>query len=510
MAEDRFRKVKIEKIGRLREEGVAPYPERYERTHTLNEVASLPEGQGGVRICGRIVSRREFGKLTFFDLQDLEGRFQCALQQDRIGKESFKRFLKLVDIGDFVGIEGELFLTQKGQLTLQGDEWTFLGKSLRPLPDKHGAIADQETRYRRRYLDLIMHPESRRRFHLRGRLIRSMRRLLDAEGFEEVETPVLISKASGAMATPFRTHHNALDLPMVMRTAPETYLKRCIVAGYDKVYEFARVFRNEGMDPSHLQDFTMLEFYAAYWNFVDNMNFTERLIRGTLEECLGTLKIDFGDETIDFGAEWPRRSLGELIEEHAGIDIGKHLDADSLRSAITERGITLDGVEKLGRGNLIDQLYKKVCRPKLRQPIFITSHPVDLSPLARRNDDNPEESDRFQLVVRGWEILNAYSELVDPLDQRQRLEEQAALRAQGDDEAHPMDEDYLLAMEYGMPPISGWGMGIDRFAALASGVENLRDVVLFPLMKPEEGASALEAEAEESSDGQAGGAVKSR
>ena len=490
MTEERIRSVKIEKIGRLEEEGIRPYPERYERTHTLAAIEGHEEGTTGVRLCGRIISRREFGKLTFFDLQDLEGRFQCALQQDRVGKESFKRFLKLVDIGDFVGVEGELFRTQKGQLSLQGDSWTFLGKSLRPLPEKYHAIADQETRYRQRYPDLIMDPESRRRFHLRGRLVRSLRNLLDAEGFEEVETPVLISKASGALATPFRTHHNALDMPMVMRIAPETYLKRCIVAGYDRVYEFARVFRNEGIDPSHLQDFTMLEFYAAYWNFVDNMNFTERLIRGTLEECLGDLKIDFGDEVIDFGAEWPRRSLAELIEEHAKIDIRDHEDADALRSAIADRGITIDGVEKLGRGNLIDQLYKKACRPRLRQPIFITSHPTDLSPLARRNDDDPRIADRFQLVVRGWEILNAYSELVDPLDQRGRLEEQSRLRAEGDHEAHPMDEDYLLAMEYGMPPISGWGMGIDRFAALASGVENLRDVVLFPLMKPESGEFA--------------------
>jgi len=494
VTEERIRSVKIEKIDRLREAGVAPYPERFERTHKLSEleradkeeVPELSEGTA-VKVCGRVVSRREFGKLTFFDLQDLDGRFQCALQHDVIGKESFKQFLKLVDVGDFVGVAGELFRTQKGQLSVQGSEWTFLGKGLRPLPEKYHAISDQETKYRKRYLDLIMAPESRRRFHLRSRLIRRLRDRLDAEGFDEVETPVLITKASGAMATPFSTHHNALDIPMYLRIAPETYLKRCIVAGYDKVYEFARVFRNEGIDPSHLQDFTMLEFYAAYWNFVDNMDFTERLIRGALEDCLGTLQIEFGDETIDFGADWPRRSFAELIDEYAGIDLDAHPDAGSLYEAISAKGLALDGFEKLGRGNLIDQLYKKVCRPKLRQPIFITSHPVDLSPLARRNDGDESVADRFQLVVRGWEIINAYSELVDPLDQRARLEEQARLRSEGDEEAHPMDEDYLLCMEYGMPPISGWGMGIDRFVALAGGVENLRDVVLFPLMKPEEG-----------------------
>ena len=492
MTEERIRSVKVEKIEKLREAGIHPYPERYDRTHTLEAVASLSPGTGGVRLCGRIISRREFGKLTFFDLQDLGGRFQCALEQDRIGKESFSRFLKLVDIGDFVGIAGELFLTQKGQLSLKGDEWTFLGKCLRPLPEKYHAIAEQELRYRRRYLDLMMDPESRARFRLRGRLIRRLRELLDAEGFEEVDTPVLTSKASGALATPFVTHHAALDMPVFLRIAPETYLKRCVVAGYDRVYEFARVFRNEGMDPSHLQDFTMLEYYAAYWNHVDNMDFTERLIRRTLADTLGTLQVRFGDEMIDFAAAWPRRSLADLIDEHAGIDIADHPDAASLRRAIDARGLELERLDGLGRGNLIDQLYKKVCRPKLRQPIFITSHPIDLSPLARRSDLDPTAADRFQLVVRGWEIVNAYSELVDPIDQRARLEEQSGLREGGDDEAHPMDEDYLLAMEYGMPPISGWGMGIDRFCALAGGVENLRDVVLFPLMKPEEGSAEID------------------
>lgn len=487
MAEDRIREIKLEKIAEMREMGLHPHPERFERSHTLAAASQLDEGTEGVRIAGRIVSRREFGKLSFFDLQDLEGRFQCSLQLDVIGKESFKAFTRLVDVGDFVGLEGSLYRTRIGQLTLQGSSWQLLGKTLRPLPEKFHAIADQELRYRRRYLDMIMDEESRKRFHLRGRLIRQLRNSLDASGFEEVDTPVLQTKASGALATPFETHHNALDMSVFLRIAPETYLKRLIVGGYDRVYEFARVFRNEGVSPAHLQDFTMLEYYVAYWNYVDNMDFTEKLLREALGETLGDLKVSYGDETIDYSSEWPRRSLGELISEYASIDIDNHGDADSLRAAIASNGIELDGIDKLGRGNLIDQLFKKVCRPRLRQPTFVTSHPVDLSPLARRNDDNPDVTDRFQLVVRGWEILNAYSELVDPIDQRKRLEEQASLHAAGDHEAMEMDEDYLLAMEYGMPPISGWGMGIDRFAALASGVENLRDVVLFPLMKPLEG-----------------------
>lgn len=490
VAEDRIRAVKLEKIQRLREQGVQPYPDRFARTHTLEEAVQLSEGVS-VRCAGRIVSRREFGKLAFFDLQDLAGRLQVSIQADRVGSERFQEFLRMVDIGDFVGVSGELYRTRVGQLTVQAAEAQLLGKSLHPLPEKYHAIAEQELRYRRRYLDLVMDEATRVRFRLRTRITRTLREILDRHGFEEVDTPVLQTKPSGALATPFVTHHGALDLDVYLRIAPETYLKRCIVAGYERVYEFARVFRNEGMDPSHLQDFTILEYYAAYWNYIDNMDFTEALVRETLERCLGTLQVAAGERRIDFDRPWPRRTLSELIEEHAGIDLARTPDADSLRAAIETRGIRLEGVEKLGRGNLIDQLYKKVCRPHLHDPLFVTSHPIDLSPLARRNDLEPTCADRFQLVARGWELVNAYSELVDPIDQRQRLEEQARLHGGGDSEAMVMDEDYLLAMEHGMPPISGWGMGIDRFVALASGVENLRDVVLFPLMKPEEPDAAV-------------------
>ncbi|MCA8960815.1 MAG: lysine--tRNA ligase [Planctomycetes bacterium] len=486
MSDDEIRRIKLEKIQELRDMGRNPYPERFERSHHLAEACELEEGVAGVRIAGRMISRKEFGKFAFFTLQDIHGQCQASIQVDRVSKETFKEFTRLADIGDFIGVEGETYRTKVGTLTVNIDRYEILGKTLYPLPEKYHGLVDQEARYRRRYLDLVMDGEARERFLLRGRIVRSIRRILDENGFDEVETPVLQTKPSGALATPFETHHNALDMPLYMRIAPETYLKRCIVAGFDRVYEMARVFRNEGMDPSHLQDFTMLEYYCAYWNFVDNMDFTEKLIRECLQEVLGTLQVTIGEDTIDFGAKWPRRSLAELIEEHSGLRIDEHPDASSLRVALRDRHIVVDKLDELGRGAIIDQLYKKVCRPKLVQPIFVTSHPVDLSPLARRNDHDPTITDRFQLVVRGWEILNAYSELVDPIDQRQRLEEQAALNEGGDDEAMVMDEDYLLAMEHGMPPISGWGMGIDRFAALAAGVENLRDVVLFPLMKSEE------------------------
>ncbi len=361
-------------------------------------------------------------------------------------------------------------------------------KALRPLPEKWHGLQDQELRWRQRYLDLVMNEETRERFRKRTRVVKVMREFLDAHGFEEVETPVLVPHASGAMARPFVARHNALDMDVYLRIAPETYLKRLIVGGYDRVYEFARCFRNEGMDPSHLQDFTMLEWYAAYWNFADNMDFTERLVQHTLERVAGGLKLSFAGKETDFSGTWPRRRLRDIIAEDCGIDIDRERTADDLREAMRRAGIRLElkpgEVERLSRGNLIDQLYKKVSRPKIANPVFVTSHPADLSPLARRNDENPEVADRFQLVVHGWEIVNAYSELVDPIDQRRRLEEQAAARRQGDEEAMVMEEDYLVAMEYGMPPVSGFGMGIDRFCALLTGQENLRDVVLFPLMRP--------------------------
>ncbi len=440
-----------------------------------------------MRIAGRVVSRREFGKFSFFDLQDLNGRCQVSIQVDKVGKEEYQRFARMVDIGDFIGVEGDTYTTRIGQLTVETRAYELLGKTLAPLPEKYHALADQELRYRRRYLDLVMDPETRRRFQVRTQAVRVLRRLLDENGFDEVDTPVLQGKPSGALATPFVTHHAALDIDLFLRIAPETWLKRCIVGGYDRVYEFARVFRNEGIDPSHLQDFTMLEYYAAYWNFADNMDFTETLLRKTIGECLGGLEVRAGDDRIDFGAEWPRRSLSALVAEHSGVELASAATPGALRAAISARGIVLEGTANLGWGALVDQLYKKVVRPRLVQPTFVTSHPIELSPLARANDADPALADRFQLVVRGWELVNAYSELVDPIEQRRRLEEQARLRAAGDPDAMAMDEDYLLAMDHGMPPISGWGMGIDRFVAILTGVENLRDVVLFPLMKPEPG-----------------------
>ena len=483
--DNEYRAIRVEKLGRLGEADIQPYPERYERTHDLAVCRELPEETKDVSVAGRVLSARVMGKLSFITLQDQSGRCQVSIRQNDVGPDNYKVLKKLVDIGDFLGVRGETYVTRTGEPTVAASEFTFLGKTLRSLPEKWHGVTDQETVYRRRYLDLIMNRESTDRFLLRSRLIRETRHYLEEHRFVEIETPILTTKSSGAAARPFVSHHNALDMPVFMRIAPETYLKRAVVGGLDRVFEFARCFRNEGMDPSHLQDFTMLEYYCAYWNYEDNMEFTEKLVQHVLQELFGTLELTIGERTIDFSGHWPRVTFRDLLIKDAGIDINDFPDADSLRAEMKTRGHHIEEAESLGRGNLIDQLYKLTSRPSLIEPVFVTCHPIDLSPLARRNDDDPTIADRFQLLINGWEVVNAYSELVDPIDQRARLEEQSQLKEGGDEDAMEMDEDYLEAMEYGMPPISGWGMGIDRFCALITNQDNLRDVVLFPLMRPD-------------------------
>ncbi|HEY0159222.1 MAG TPA: lysine--tRNA ligase [Thermoanaerobaculia bacterium] len=488
MAEQSLRDVRIEKRELLEREGIQVHPDRFARTHTLRETMALAPGTK-VRAAGRVGQLRKFGKLTFATLEDFDGRIQIALLRDaldadaEVSKKKYELFSKGVDRWDFIGVEGEMYFTDKGELTIRVASWVMLGKTLLPPPNKYQGVKDVETNWRKRYLDLVSNEETRARFRVRSKSVTALRTYLDRAGFLEVETPILNTQQSGALARPFYSRHNALDMEVVLRIAPETYLKRLIVGGYDRVYEFARCFRNEGLAASHLQEFTMLEYYAAYWNYEDNMTFTEEMLRYVIQEAVGTLQIERGGHTIDFSQPWPRRRLADVILESSGIDIDAHADADSLRAAIFAAKVELDH-PGAGRGSLVDQLYKRTARPKLIQPTFIVGHPVDLSPLARRNDANPGAVDRFQLVVDTWEVINAYSELVDPLDQRRRFEEQAELRKKGDDEAMPVDEDYLTAMEFGMPPISGWGMGIDRFVALLTDAPNLRDVVWFPLMKP--------------------------
>jgi lysyl-tRNA synthetase class 2 len=370
---------------------------------------------------------REMGKLTFAQLQDHTGRLQLAFREEELGKDEYKLLQKMIDLGDIVGISGERFTTQKGEPTINVKEWKMLTKTLRQPPEKWHGISDRETAYRKRYLDTMSNREAFDRFQFRSAFIKAMREFYWSHGFTEVDLPVLVNSASGALATPFTTHHNALDLDVYLRIALETHQKECLVGGFDRTFALGPVFRNEGMDPSHLQEFTMCEHYASYWDYEDNMRFTEEMLATLLTKTLGTTKVKIPDRDgklieVDFGGKWPRLSMRDVILKDCGIDYDTTKTADALRKAMKDKGIQLDvDISKLGRGNLIDQLYKKVSRPKIVSPVFITKHPLDLSPLARRNDENPDITDRFQLVVGGWEIVNAYSELVDPVDQAERF-----------------------------------------------------------------------------------------
>lgn len=483
---DTFR---LQKAEALRKGERIPYAAKFPRTHALDAAKDAKDGTR-VHIAGRVMLWRDMGKVTFATLQDHTGRLQVAFREDILGGSEYKDALAFVDLGDIIGIEGERFTTQKGEPTVLAGSWAMLTKALRQPPEKWHGLADQETAWRQRYIDLSTHPEVLERFTFRSLFIRKLREFYWSRNFIEVDTPILVNAASGALAKPFRTHHDAYDMDVYLRIAPETFLKECLVGGFDRVFEIARVFRNEGLDPSHLQDFTMAEHYAAYWDYEANMAFTEEMFLTLLKELRGALKINIPDrdgalQSVDFAPPWPRLTVREVIERDAGIDIDACGTAEALRKAIHGKGIVLDvPVEKLGRGTLMDQLYKKVSRPKITQPTFIVGHPIDLSPLARRNDVHPDVTDRFQLVLGGWEIVNAYSELVDPVDQVQRFEEQAKIHAQGDAEAHRKDDEYIAALAYGCPPCSGWGLGVDRIVALLTQQRNLRNVVLFPLMKP--------------------------
>ncbi|MBN1653938.1 MAG: lysine--tRNA ligase [Deltaproteobacteria bacterium] len=479
--------VRRDKIDALRQSGRMPYAERFQRSHGLAQAKRLEAGTKGVRIAGRVVAIRLFGKLAFGKLYDFEGEMQFSLKKNLLDQE-FKLFQKMVDTGDFVGLEGEIWVTKTAEVTLDVHRWTFLSKALRPLPEKFHGLADKELKLRRRYLDLISSDKTRHIFRTRTRIVKTIREFLDEHGFTEIDTPVLSNKASGALARPFVTHSHALDIDVYLRIAPETYLKRAIAGGFDKVYEFARSFRNEGVDGSHLPDFTLLEAYSAYWNYLDNMSFTEKLIRHVLQEVSGALSISYQGTAISFEGQWPAIGLRDLILKDSDIDIDAYPTKEALLSAVTERAITLESrteINKVSRATLVDLLYKKVSRPKIIDPLFIIEHPLDLSPLARKNDRNPSVVDRFQLVVNGWEIVNGYSELVDPIDQADRFVAQAGARSRGDEETMEIDMDFLRCMEYGMPPTSGWGMGVDRMVALLTDASTLRDVVLFPLLRPE-------------------------
>jgi len=485
-----------QKLSYLRQAGLNPYPERFEKQHDIADIlmkadpTKLPAADKietsafSFVTAGRIMTIRKHGKLMFMHLTDSTARIQIAFSHDLLGGQF--DLLSNFDLGDYIGIEGKLFLTHKGEITLMVSEFLFLGKALRPLPEKFHGLKDQETIYRQRYLDMLTNDEVKKKFKLRREVIQYIRQYLITNNFVEVETPVLSNTASGALAKPFVTHHNALDIDLYLRIAPETYLKRLIVGGYERVFEFARCFRNEGIDPSHLQEFTILEYYAAYWNWEDNLEFTEQLIGSLIQHIFGTYILELFGQEVDWKPPYPVITMRDLILEHSGIDIDTCRTVESLKLKILKLGIEIEEIDNLGYGNLVDSLYKKVARTKLIKPTFLIKHPIELSPLARANDEDPTVADRFQLVVNGWEIVNAYSELVDPIEQRIRLSEQSKLKAAGDEEAMMMDEEYIKAMEHGLPPVSGWGMGIDRLLALLTSSDNLKETVYFPLMRPKE------------------------
>ena len=476
-----------EKLQKIEQYGINPHPERYETTHEIGAARLLEDGTKNISIAGRIMSKRKMGKIAFLDLSDVTGHIQLVMKRDDFPEGEYKKFHEITDIGDFVGVKGEIFTTEAGEKSLEVYSFEFLGKSLRPLPEKYHGLVNQEAIYRERHLDLIMNEETKKKFLLRSKFVRLLREFLDNHGFIEVETPALQNTASGATAKPFIAHQNALDRDVYLRISPELTLKKLIIGGFNNIYEVARDFRNEGMDANHLQDFTMVEGYSAYWNYEDNMKFMKEMITYILGKLYdGNLNIQIGDKTIDFGGEWPVVSFRELILKDCGIDIDKFETAESLLAEIRNQKIDLEAenIESLGRGNLIDQLYKKVSRPSIIEPTFLIKHPIDLSPLARSNDENPNLTDRFQLIVNGQEIINGYSELVDAREQESRLIKQSELKAQGDEEAMSIDREYIRAMEYGMPPISGWGLGVDRFLQFLTSSQNIRDVVLYPLMRP--------------------------
>jgi lysyl-tRNA synthetase class 2 len=460
------------------------FADSYEKTHTCAQALAEPEGTTGVRAAGRIVGMRTMGKLIFAHLYDFSGRIQLMIRRTEDHPEVFENFVRDVSIGDFVGVTGEIVRTKTGEITIRAENATLLNKCLRTLPEKFHGLEDMESRYRQRYLDIITNAESREVFRKRVAIVKSLRSTLEGEGFLEVETPVLQTQQSGALARPFYTKHNALGIECVMRIAPETYLKRCIGAGFDRVYEFARCFRNEGISPSHLQDFTMVEFYASYWNADNGIKFVQEMFRKLINDVFGEVKVKIAGHEVDFSGEWPVYQYTEIIKQYSGIDIVVANNRDLLVAELKDKNIFIEDLPKLDWPAIVDNLYKKVARPKLVQPCFLVKYPAEMSPLARRNAKDSSFVDQFQFLVAGVELVKAYSELVDPVDQRERFESQMNAREKGDDEAMPLDEDFLLAMEHGFPPICGVGIGIDRLTQILCGCENVKDTVLFPLMRP--------------------------
>ncbi|MBK0010231.1 MULTISPECIES: lysine--tRNA ligase [Priestia] len=481
--------VRREKMSNLRDQGIDPFGQRFERTHTSQQLISeydeltkeqLEENEVPVSLAGRIMTKRGKGKAGFAHVQDLTGQIQLYVRKDAIGEEQYEIFSS-VDIGDLVGVEGVLFKTKVGELSIKVKDFTLLTKALRPLPDKYHGLKDIEQRYRQRYLDLITNPESKQTFISRSRIIQSMRRYLDNHGYLEVETPMMHSIAGGAAARPFVTHHNALDMELYMRIAIELHLKRLIVGGLEKVYEIGRVFRNEGVSTRHNPEFTMIELYEAYADYKDIMALTENLIAHIAQEVLGTTKIQYGDQEVDLTPEWTRLHMVDAIKQYTGVDFWGETSVEEARALAKEHGVEIN--EHMQYGHIVNEFFEQKVEEQLIQPTFIYGHPVEISPLAKKNAEDPRFTDRFELFIVAREHANAFTELNDPIDQRERFEAQLKEKEQGNDEAHEMDDDFIEALEYGMPPTGGLGIGIDRLVMLLTNAPSIRDVLLFPHMR---------------------------
>jgi lysyl-tRNA synthetase class 2 len=475
-------------LAQLRAGGQEPYAYRYERSHTAAEAlaAFRPDHEAAVRVAGRLVAIRGHGKTTFAHLEDPSGRIQLYFRRDDVGERAYA-VVTLLHLGDIVGVQGTVFVTRTGEITIRVADLTLLAKALRPLPlgksdadgRQHGGLTDAETRYRQRYADLAVHPEVREVFRIRARTISYLRRFLDDRGFLEVETPVLQPIYGGAMARPFVTHHLALDRQLYLRIATELYLKRCVVGGIERVYEIGKDFRNEGIDRLHNPEFTMLELYQAYADYEDMMVLTEEMVDGVVQALCGTSRLERFGTTLDFTRPWRRATYRDLVQEHAGLDLAG-ADAAALRRAVAARGTDPAG---MSLPKLIDEVFKEYVEPRLEAPTFVVDFPIALSPLAKPKRGDPTLAERFEFFVLGRELANAFSELNDPDDQRRRLEQQVAARAAGDAEAQVMDDDYILALEYGMPPTGGIGLGIDRLVMLLAERASIRDVILFPQLR---------------------------
>ncbi|MBN3553015.1 lysine--tRNA ligase [Fictibacillus nanhaiensis] len=485
-------RVRREKLTALTEKGVDPFGTKFDRTHTAADLVSeygekekeeLDNEEISVTLAGRIMTKRGKGKAGFAHIQDLTGKIQIYVRLDAVGDEQYELF-NTIDIGDWVGVTGLVFKTKVGELSIKAKDFQLLTKSLRPLPDKFHGLKDVEQRYRQRYVDLIMNPEVKDTFISRSKIIRSMRRYLDDNGYLEVETPTMHSIPGGASARPFITHHNALDMELYMRIAIELHLKRLIVGGLEKVYEIGRVFRNEGVSTRHNPEFTMIELYEAYADYLDIMELTENLVAHIAEDVLGTTTVTYGDYEVDLKPRWKRVHMVDAIKEAAGVDFWPEMTDEEARALAKEHNVPVK--DNMSYGHVVNEFFEHFVEEKLIQPTFVYGHPVAISPLAKKNPEDPRFTDRFELFIVGREHANAFSELNDPIDQRERFEEQLKERAEGNDEAHMMDEDFVEALEYGMPPTGGLGIGIDRLVMLLTNSPSIRDVLLFPQMRHSE------------------------